>query len=112
MATKTEETPDRLPPVPLNKPSDAVVADDGETKFEKETGLPIAPERVAGMNELIQEPPALKDYKGTYRKKDDGLVYALAVTQDDVRGRTHHARNTQWQWNGTKAEFEAQFVKE
>lgn len=74
-------------------------------------GLPEVDEPLP-IGELVEELPPASAYKGRYRQKKDQRVYALAVVDDFLRGRTHKARNTRYFWEGTKAEFEAQFVKE
>lgn len=71
---------------------------------EVEDDLPVG--------ELVEELPPASAYKGRYRQKKDGRVYALAIVDDFIRGRTHKARNTKYFWEGTKSEFEDQFVKE
>ena len=78
---------------------------------DQATGLPVAPEKVT-VNEIEEIQPEVSEYSGTYRNKNDDMIYALAIKEDPIRGRTHHARNTGWFWEGTKAEFEANFVKE
>lgn len=79
---------------------------------EDVAGLPDAPAQSTGGNEVSEVLPKASEYSGRYRNKRDGFVYALAVVDDFIRGRTHKARNTNWFWEGTRAEFEEQFVKE
>lgn len=81
-------------------------------KAEFEGNLPVEEADKIGENEIIEIQPEASEYKGAYRCKRDDRLYALAIKDDPIRGRTHHARNTGFFWEGTKAEFEDQFVKE
>lgn len=53
--------------------------------------------------------PDYSKFSGSYKKDDDGLVYALAVVNDDPLGRTHKALNSLRFWEGTAREFRDQF---
>jgi hypothetical protein len=66
------------------------------------------------VDELPNPEPALKnaDFKGRYKSKADGEVYALAIVKDDPRKRTHKLKNTVHFWEGSEEEFRAQFDKE
>lgn len=79
---------------------------------EDVAGLPEAPAQSTGGSEISEVLPKASEYAGRYRKKSDGMTYALAVVEDGIRGRTHKARNTNWFWEGSRTEFEEQFVKE
>jgi hypothetical protein len=57
-------------------------------------------------------PPADDAFKGKYRCKKDGLIYARAIQENKINGRDYYAKNSARYWNGTQQEFEAQFVKE
>lgn len=81
-------------------------------KEKSNEGLPEVEEMDDAPKDLTEVWPEAKDYKGRFRKKSDGLIYALAVTDDTIRGRTHKARNTKFTWEGSRTEFEDQFVKE
>lgn len=55
--------------------------------------------------------PKDEDYNDGVFTKDDGEDYAVAIVDDAPNGRTHWAKNSAHTWNGTEAEFKAQFTK-
>lgn len=66
--------------------------------------------------EVGQEKPDMTGYKGSYHKigePKDAPPYGLKVVDDDEAanhfGRTHHARSTEFSWQGTAKEFKEQF---
>lgn len=110
---------DKNPPVPLKKPDAAPIVsttpDDPDPNAPTATtedisGLPDVKQRDAS-KEIVEVQPAAADYTGTYECKRDGLIYALAIKEDNIRGKAYHARNKGFFWEGTKEEFEKQFVK-
>ena len=48
---------------------------------------------------------------GTYRNREDGELYALAIDEDDPLGRTHKLKNTTHFFEGDGDEFRARFDK-
>ena len=81
-------------------------------KLQKKSNLPVVDVTAPEEHDLKEEPPGEEDYGTTlFTNKRDGLKYALHVRKDEVRGKTHHARNSARYWNGTEAEFKDQFEK-
>jgi hypothetical protein len=61
-----------------------------------------------------KEPTDLSEYKGKYRQKDmppDAPLFGLKIVDDDPYGNTHHLKNSEYHWSGTKEDFKANFDK-
>jgi hypothetical protein len=50
-------------------------------------------------------------YSGKYINLLDDEPYALAITDEDEYGNTHHAKNSAHYWRGTATKFREQFEK-
>jgi hypothetical protein len=61
--------------------------------------------------EVSTEPDDLGDYRGRYKHRSYKEPFALKIVEDDTHGRTHHLKNTDYYWAGTKDEFKQQFEK-
>lgn len=103
----------------------ALDADDlGNGDFDHEDGGELSPEQlklgaVARADGVTarQVPDDLHEYSGKYRHLPDGEfhgeIFGLKILPDDqVRAhKTHHAKSPRGFWDGTEAEFRAQFDK-
>lgn len=56
--------------------------------------------------------PELDEYDDIYIRKSDGEKYALAISPNDIMGRTHKAQNTKHYWEGTEPQFRDAFTEE
>lgn len=61
--------------------------------------------------EMDTTPTDLADYEGEFLHPSHKEPFGLKIVDDDPYGRTHHAKNRDYFWMGTKDEFKAQFEK-
>lgn len=90
---------------------------DSESAAEKTgTFAETAPDNIPQVEEQVGQSgshaPDLEDFGGLYIRKSDGEKYALAINETDWMGRTHKATNTVHYWEGTQAQFLANFTTE
>lgn len=80
--------------------------------LQKKSPIPQVVIEAFDEDEAIDEPPAESDYRdGQFRRKTDGLVYAMCIRDKDLRGKTRYLRNSARTWCGTEVEFKDQFEK-
>jgi hypothetical protein len=89
--------------------NDASLRAAAEAKANLPRNIPRVDESTDNLPKVPGDQPPNTAYSGSYTKQSDGEEYALAVVEDDPNGRTHKAKNSLHFWEGTKAEFRAQF---
>ena len=60
---------------------------------------------------ICPNPPSDEDFTSLATRVSDGLKYAVSVHPPDTYNKTHTAKNSANFWQGTDAEFRAQFDK-
>lgn len=56
--------------------------------------------------------PTDDKFKGRYKHVESGRIFALAVTEPNIYGRTHLLKNSKEAWEGTVKAFRETFEKE
>lgn len=109
MADKESKNPEVAPAEPAS-PAAPTAQPGDQPKVSK--NIPKVDVNTAPLVPVVGATPEDTAYKGRYTKHDDGEPYALAIDKEATDGRTHFAKNSAHFWNGTEAEFRAQFEKE
>lgn len=62
-------------------------------------------------SENLTKFPTDDQFIGLYRHVDTGRMFALAVTEPNIYGRTHFLKNSKEAWEGTVKSFRETFEK-
>lgn len=81
-------------------------------QIEKLGTLPVVELKEPEANVISDVNPLDSDYnKGIWIHEETQEPYALAITEPNNYGRTHHLKNTAHSWSGTLEQFKLAFVK-